>query len=156
MACLWKLFRLPWRRIGGTYEGASSRPGRREHVRRCGGLSKTGVQRVLATYYFSGWQLQAALYVAGQLTSLKATDPDYPTESSIQRLFVEANLGDLLRMHDEGNVQWTRACRFAQKALAEQEVFAWLKTQNLLHGAAPAALQVYEQFRFEAGSRSSR
>ena len=29
----------------------------------------------------------------------------------------EANLGHLLRMHDEGNVQWTLACRFAQKAL---------------------------------------
>ena len=59
----------------------------------------------------------------------------------------EANLGDLLRMHDEGNVQWTLACRFAQKALAEEQVFTWLKTQNLVHGAAPAALQVYEQFR---------
>ena len=33
----------------------------------------------------------------------------------------EANLGDLLRMHDEGNVQWTLACRFAQKALAEEQ-----------------------------------
>ena len=41
-------------------------------------------------------------------------------------------------MHAEGNVQWTLACRFAQKALG---------LQTLVHSAAPAALQVYEQFR---------
>ena len=62
-------------------------------------------------------------------------------------------------MHDEGNVQygqWTLACRFAQKALAEEQVFTWLKTQNLVHGAAPAALQVYEQFRLRQAHASSR
>ena len=60
-------------------------------------------------------------------------------------------------MHDESNVAWARACKFACKTMAEYNALAWVKRQNVARGAAPSAFQVYQLlFYAEAGLCSSR
>ena len=111
-----------------------------------GGLTGLGVKRVLAVYALSSWSVEVAVQVAQQLTKLPRSHPEYPTSFLVQKLFVSADKEDLLCMYDPTHATWAAAMTFAYKALAEYEVFCWVRTQNFMHGCAPSAEQVFERF----------
>ncbi|CAJ1381020.1 unnamed protein product [Effrenium voratum] len=114
-----------------------------------GGLTSLSVKKVLAVYTLSEWQKEAALQAAQQLTTLKAEHPQYPTSALVDRMFLQADLNDLLCMFDDTNVQWEQAVRFARQMLAERGVFSWVKKQNLAHGTAPLSADVFDRLKRE-------
>ena len=117
-----------------------------------GGLSETAVKRVLAVYMLSSWELAAAEEAARYLSTLLRADVNFPTKTLVRRLFVEADLNDLLCMHDEANRSWAMAMKFARMFLAEHEVWRWVHVQNLVHRVAPSAAEVFDRFESRTAS----
>ena len=115
-------------------------------LRETGGLTSCGVQRVLAVFCLSAWQVDIALAVAQQLTTFSKGHARYPTKALIHELFVNADLDDLLNMYNEDNAAWKRATTFARKALLEHEVWHQVKKQNITHGIAPSFASVFSLF----------
>lgn len=111
-----------------------------------GGLSVTAVKRVLAVYMLSSWDLATAEEAARHLSTLPPADVNFPSKTLVRQLFLDIDLDDLLCMHDEANMAWARALKFARAFLGEQEVWRWVHAQNLANGVAPCAAEVFSRF----------
>ena len=102
-----------------------------------GGLSETAVKRVLAVYILSSGD------TCQRCCEQTSTSPP---RTLVRWLFVEADLNDLLCMHDEANRSWAMAMKRARMFLAAHEVWRWVHVQNLVHGVAPSAAEVFDRF----------
>ena len=71
---------------------------------------------------------------------------NFPSKTLVRQLFLDIDLDDLLCMHDEANMAWARALKFARVFLGEQEVWRWVHAQNLANGVAPCAAEVFSRF----------
>ena len=111
-----------------------------------GGLSVTAVKRVLAVYMLSSWDLATAEEAARHLSTLPPADVNFPSKTLVRQLFLDIDLDDLLCMHDEANMAWARALKFARVFLGEQEVWRWVHAQNLANGVAPCAAEVFSRY----------
>ena len=80
------------------------------------------------------------------LSTLLRADVNFPAKTLVRWLFVEADLNDLLCMHDEANRSWAMAMKRARMFLAAHEVWRWVHVQNLVHGVAPSAAEVFDRF----------
>lgn len=116
-----------------------------------GGLTASGIRKVLAVYCFSGWSLHLAVHAARQLTVLPADHLQYPEAQLVQKLFLSIAEADLLCMHDELNAQWAQARQYARKVIAEQAAFQFVRDQNLVQGCAPVSGEVYSVFHRQLG-----
>ena len=106
----------------------------------------TAVKRVLAVYMLSSWDLATAEEAARHLSTLPPADVNFPSKTLVRQLILDIDLDDLLCMHDEANMAWARALKFARVFLGEQEVWRWVHAQNLANGVAPCAAEVFSRF----------
>ena len=131
---------------GRQLRTAQQRLARHNAALAAGGLTPLSVKKVLAIYALSAWQLDVAVQVAKQLSRLPAQHPQSPDHALVRKLFVDIELDSLLSMYDEGNSCWQPAMNFARKIVAELAVCRWVAVQNVVHGVAPSAAQVHDQF----------
>ena len=108
-----------------------------------GGLGPVGRKVVLCIYIESKYDVDLALRAACRWSSFKQpTDVGYPTQATVQDLFLAASDMDLQNASEPSGSAWAQAARHAKAFLAEAATFSWVKSCNQA-GVAPQSMAVF-------------